>query len=460
MEENLKKYLPQVDQLIKRAEKEGFGDQEPWLKEALKNLIEKQRKAIFSGSFNEEEDLFSAKSFKKNLSEELIRLKTPPFKRVINATGTVIHTNLGRSPLSREIIREIEPYLCGYSTLEFDLKSGKRGSRQENIKSNIFDKRRFLVVNNNASACLLVLSTLAKGREVIVSRGELVEIGGSFRIPEVMELSGCFLKEVGTTNKTKIQDYEKAITDNTALILKVHRSNFRLEGFVEDPETGKLLELAKRYGIPFYYDIGSGALPLIKKFDSQEPVINDFKDDNTILSFSTDKLLGGCQGGVILASDDYLEKMKKHPLYRAIRPDKFTIYYLERLFFHISGGNYDYVPVLRIILQSQEEIKRKAQYIYGALKKLAGNKLFIEVARDNSAFGGGSLPAKQLPTYVIRFRTEILKDEEIRRHFLDQNPAVIIRQKEGFNIIDLRTVERVELKDLIKAFDQLVGKIS
>lgn len=454
----MRKYLPQVDFLINRAQREGFEEHPALLKKAIKRLLERQKELIIKGVFKEEEDIFSGDNFKKELSREIAEMAMPPYKRIINATGTIIHTNLGRAPLSKEIIQEIEPYVCHYSSLEFDIKGAKRGSRQDNIRASLWPEKGMVIVNNNAAACLLVLSALAKGKEVIVSRGELVEIGGSFRIPEVMELSGCLLREVGTTNKTRLSDYEKAINDNTGMILKVHRSNFRLEGFVEEVGHKELMALSKRFNIPFYFDMGSGALEIIKRFDSKEPIITEvIKEGADIISFSSDKLLGGCQGGVIVGNKDLVGRLKRHPLYRAIRPDKLTIYYLERLFYYISIEDYQKIPVFKMMLEDLEDIRKRANRAFRLIKKEIKNDFCIEVSRDEATFGGGSMPLKTLPTYVIRFKLP-WDENKIKRYFLDNDPPILIRQQNGYSILDFRTIFEEEINNIVRTVINLFLK--
>lgn len=447
----LKNYIPQIDYLIRKARALGFKENLILLKSAIKNLVEKQKTLILDNSFREKDDFFSSDDrFKEVLEKEILEVLMPPFKRVINATGTIIHTNLGRAPLSEDILKEIMPYICNYSTLEFNIKERKRGSRQDILSPTLFNAEDILLVNNNASACLLVLSTLAKGKEVVVSRSELVEIGGSFRIPEVMELSGCILKEVGTTNKTKIGDYEKAINENTGLILKVHRSNFVIDGFVEEVTPKELVKLSKKYNIPFYFDTGSGALEIYKKIDKNEPVINEVLGYGVdIVSFSTDKLLGGCQGGIILGKKLFLERMKKHPLYRAIRPDKISIYYIERLLKYLFLSDYTKAPVIEMIFCDFEKIKRRAKNALRRIKKHIKSENII-MSEDISTFGGGSLPLKTLPTCVIKIRYE-KGDEEVKRFFLEYNPPILTRQKNGYTIFDFRTVKDEEVHFIVNA---------
>lgn len=452
MDKNISKYLPQIDKLLKETEKFSLpkGTTKTLLKKALSNLSEKQRKALLDGSFTEEKDLFSKENFKKALFEELNCLASPTVKTVVNATGTLIHTNLGRAPLSPFIIDEIKPFLTEYSDLEFDLLTGKRGSREKHLFQDFFENYKILVVNNNAAACLLVLSTLAKGKEVIVSRGELVEIGGSFRIPDIMKQSGAILREVGTTNKTRLADYESSISDNTGLILKVHRSNFVMDGFVEDVSSEQLLSLSKRYGIPFFLDAGSGALKILSHLSTSEPVIeNEISLGVDIISFSGDKLLGGTQAGIIVAKPSLLKQFKDNPLYRALRPDKFTIYYLSRLFYYLSIGDTTKSPVIKNLLTLESEIKKRAEKLFRLLKGVP--KDAVKIDKDVSAPGGGALPGVFLPTFVVKIKHPSKKEEEVRKFFLNLPKPIITRQKEAYTLIDLRTVFEEDLAYIAKA---------
>jgi L-seryl-tRNA(Ser) seleniumtransferase len=401
--------------------------------------------AIKKGVFDDSNDLFSNENFRKSLLSYIDKITSSKIKRVINATGTVIHTNLGRSPLSKEIIEEIMPFVCNYSDLEFDLKEGKRDSRLKHLTPDIFGSEDMLVVNNNASACLLVLNTFACGKEVIVSRGELVEIGGSFRVPEIMKASGALLKEVGTTNKTKIIDYERAINDNTGLILKVHRSNFVIKGFVEEVPSLRLVELSKKYGVPFYFDAGSGAVSIIRNISYDEPIINEEIEKGVdIVSFSGDKLLGGTQSGIIVGKRDFIEIMKKNPLYRALRPDKFTIYYLERLFHYLSSGLYQYIPTLNMLMEPIEKIENRGRRLLKRLKsKISGQ--FLTLTMDYSAPGGGSLPDVELKTWVLKIIHPVMTEEEISKRLLSSMPPVVVRKKENACVVDLRTVKDDEI---------------
>jgi L-seryl-tRNA(Ser) seleniumtransferase len=454
--QNLKKYLPQVDALITRAEKEGFAAlNRNIVKKAVSNLIDKQRKSVLSGIFTNGEDLFSDKNFKSALKKEIENLKRPCFVKIINATGTVIHTNMGRAPLSDKIIKEIIPLLCNYSNLEFDLKTGKRGSRQMHAKPDLFSARDILIVNNNAAACLLVINTFARGKEVIVSRGELVEIGGSFRVPEIMESSGAILKEVGTTNKTHLQDYARAMNDKTGLILKVHRSNFIQKGFIKEVSSAELVELGKKNAVPFYYDAGSGAIAAVRTLCLNEPVIEEEEKKGVdIISFSADKLLGGTQAGIIVGKTGFIDSIKKNPLYRALRPDKFTLYYLERLFFYLSMKEYDTAPVIKMLMENQGAVKERAKKVLNIVERFVPEKA-IALEKDKSMPGGGSLPEVYLDSYVLKIKHPEHSSESVKQFFLSLDPPVAIRQKDGFCVLDLRTVGDSEIKILADSIKKL-----
>lgn len=443
-------FLPKVDNLLERVERENINYPKEIIKKAINLMLDEQRNAIKKGIFEEKNDLFSSENFPTKIKEYINKVMVSKINRVINATGTVIHTNLGRAPLSEKIINNIMPALCNYSDLEFDLNEGKRGSRLKHLTPELFEAEDILVVNNNASACLLVLNTIAEGKEVIVSRGELVEIGGSFRVPEIMRVSGAHLKEVGTTNKTRIIDYEKAINDNTGLILKVHRSNFVLKGFTEEVSSIKLVELSRKYNIPFYLDAGSGALSVIKNISNEEPIINEeIKKGVDIVSFSGDKLLGGPQAGIIVGKKDLVELMKRNPLYRALRTDKFTIYYLERLFYYLSVGLYEYSPALNMLLEPIDRIENRGKKLLKILKNKIDMK-FLTLATDYSAPGGGSLPDIELETWVLKISHPEMDEEDLAKKLLSASPPVVVRRKENACVIDFRTVKEEEIPVLAK----------
>lgn len=330
----------------------------------------------------------------------LMEWTTSTFRPVINASGVILHTNLGRAPLSLDAVRAIQLAAQGYSTLEFDLASGKRGSRTaytDLLLQKLTGAESALVVNNNASAVLLILTALAKGKRIIISRTQLVEIGGSFRIPDVMKQSGAKLIEVGTTNKVHLRDYREELAEGAALVLRAHRSNFKIVGFTEEPEIDKIAKLSHEYGVPLVDDLGSGALMDTEKFGlGHEPTIQEsLAAGADLICFSGDKLVGGPQAGIIIGRKDLLDKLKKHPLNRALRADKLCFAALNATLLHyLKDEATKKIPVWRMISMTQEQIRTRAD----AWREALG---MGEVVRGESMVGGGSLPEECLPTYGL-----------------------------------------------------------
>ena len=380
-------------------------------------------------------------------------------KPVINATGIVIHTNLGRSILSEDIMDHVKCVSCGYSTLEYDLAKGARGKRYSHVQRllrEITSAEDALIVNNNASAVFVCLRELAKGKEVIVSRGELVEIGGSFRVPDVMSESGAILREVGTTNKTHLHDYEKAITDNTALLLKVHQSNFRTIGFTKLVEINELVDLGRKYNIPVMFDLGSGCLIDLKPYGIFiEPSVQEIvRSDCDIVTFSGDKLLGGPQGGIIAGKKTLIERISKNPLMRAIRVDKMTLSAFEATFMKyidIEKAKNE-IPTLKMLLQDITVIHERAKKIY---EKIKGLYELIDAAmlEDESQAGGGSLPELNFKTYVVAIKPKKITVSSFENRLRKCPTAVIARIKEDKLIIDARTVQDKEIDTLVHMID-------
>lgn len=382
-------------------------------------------------------------------------------QKVINATGVVIHTNLGRSRLSERALEQITETARGYSTLEYDVKTGARGSRHSLVEEYIMrltGAEAAMVVNNNASAVYLVLKALAAGTEVIVSRGELVEIGGSFRISEIMELSDAELIEVGTTNKTRITDYERAITEETGMILKVHKSNFAILGFTEDVEADDLVRLAQAREIPLYEDLGSGTL-----FDfsaegigTESTVQTQIAKGIDIISFSGDKLLGGPQAGIIVGKKKYIDILKGHQLARVLRVDKFTLASLEATFkAYMAGSEREEIPTVRDITATMEQIKEKIAKFTNAMKQ--NQELTYKVIKGSSKVGGGTMPDVDLPTYIVEVTYDKMKAGELAEKLRRNNPPIIVRVKGDVVQLDFRTITDDEVADVIKAFRTLEG---
>jgi L-seryl-tRNA(Ser) seleniumtransferase len=378
----------------------------------------------------------------------------PSLRRVINASGVVLHTNLGRAPLPEDAITQLRQVSAGYSNLEFDVQKGKRGKRDvhiDRILRQLLGCEAAIVVNNNAAAVLLVLNTLGEGGEVIASRGEQVEIGDSFRIPEIMARSGARLREVGTTNRTRIKDYERAIGDNTRLLLRVHPSNFRMIGFTERPALEDFVELGKRRNIPTFEDLGSGCIVDLRPVGvADEPVAADsIRAGIDVISFSGDKLLGGPQAGIIAGKKLYVEKIRQNPLFRALRVDKLTISVLEFVLRAYLCGKTDEIPVWRMLHASAGELRARAESF--AQRVGQGAKL-IEL---NSLVGGGSAPETYVPSWGVALDFREFSDAELEQRLRNSNPPVIVRLEEGRVILDFRTIFPADEDDLLRNIEEI-----
>ncbi|WP_028840585.1 L-seryl-tRNA(Sec) selenium transferase [Thermodesulfobacterium hveragerdense] len=386
----------------------------------------------------------------------------PSLQRVINATGVVIHTNLGRAPLAEKAIQEIVKVARFYSNLEFNLEEGKRGSRYahvEEILIEITGAEGALVVNNNASAVLIALNTLALGKEVIVSRGELVEIGGSFRVPDVMKWAGCILREVGTTNKTHLYDYERAINENTGLLLKVHKSNFAIVGFTKEVSSEELVALGKKYNLPVMEDLGSGCLIDLSKYGySKEPTVKDVLASGVdIVTFSGDKLLGGPQAGIILGKKEFIEKIRKNPLNRALRIDKLTLAGLEATLrlYRDETLAIEHIPTLKMILTPKEKLKKASLKLFRQLKKIDLQGFTFKVIESSGKTGGGSLPLLDLPSFVVGIYSEKFSPQRLQEFLRKNNPPIITRIEEDFLVIDPRCLFPEDYPEILRAFQRL-----
>lgn len=416
---------------------------------------------------NNEQENYSREELLKKAEKRLERLwqneRNSGLRKVINATGVIIHTNLGRAPLSENARRSLIENASGYCNLEYDFtngKRGKRGARAENLLTELTGADAALIVNNCAAAAFLVLTVLAKGGEVVISRGELVEIGGDFRVPDVMEQSGAILREVGATNRTRVSDYEKALNENTRLILKVHPSNYRIVGFTAAPTLAKLAELARRNDILLYEDAGSGALFDLSKYGlADEPVIGDsIKSGADVVTFSGDKLLGGVQSGLIVGRREVIEKIRKHPLYRALRVDKLIYAALEAtLESYRRGTSLQEIPVLRMLSMSETELKKRIKKFADKLRKKTGENqaLKFEIIEGNSVVGGGSAPMVQPVTTLIALKHDEMSATNLEQKLRLSQPPVIARILEDKVLIDLRTVSEDEEVELLKILSEV-----
>jgi L-seryl-tRNA(Ser) seleniumtransferase len=380
------------------------------------------------------------------VADEVRNWLAPSLHRVINATGVILHTNLGRAPISAAAISQFEETATRYSNLEYDIAAGQRGKRDVHtakLLTSLTGAEAAIVVNNNAAAVFLILNTLAKGAEVIVSRGELIEIGDGFRIPDIMAESGAILREVGTTNRTRIRDYERAVNARTRLLLRVHPSNFRISGFTERPSLEELVLLGRGNQIPVYEDLGSGSLADLSTAGISEPVARASCEAGvSVVSFSGDKLLGGPQAGIIAGKKEAVERIRRNPLFRTLRVDKLTIAALEATLKAYHRGALDEIPVLRMIRASREEIGRRASRFADRLRDALPADVSVELGEGFSVIGGGSTPDQQLATALIALRSGRLSpatiDEKLR------NPAhaipVVARVTDDRLVLDLRTV--------------------
>ena len=381
-------------------------------------------------------------------------------RRIINATGVIIHTNLGRAPLMREAVERIAEAAAGYSNLEFDLEKGERGARDghaQHLFAQLFARQGVpgtatIVVNNNAAAVLLALAVLAEGAEVIVSRGELVEIGGSFRIPEIMAQSGAVLREVGTTNRTRIADYESSITERTRLLLRVHRSNFEIVGFTEQPTLAELVELGRRRGIAVMEDLGSGALVELEPYGiSGEPsVYASLRAGVSLVTYSGDKLLGGPQAGLATGDPALVARMRAHPLFRALRVDKMCYAALEATLVTYLREEYDSLPILRMLRLPSEEVERRCQ-----LLAVSASGLSAQVVATRTVIGGGAAPGKTLPSFALSLAYDRMSATEFARRLRHKATPIVARVEEDRVLLDLRTVDPADDRYLAETLAML-----
>lgn len=395
----------------------------------------------------------------RNLAQIVENKLKPSLRKVINATGVAIHTNLGRAPLSSEAQKQIEEIAMSYSTLEYNLSTGERGSRYFHaveLLTTLTGAEDALIVNNNAAAVFLALNTLASGKEVIVWRGELIEIGGSFRLPEIMKMSGAALKEVGTTNKVYLGDYKTAITEETALLMKVHPSNFRIVGFTREVELKELVELGMMHKLPVLYDAGSGALiNLSERGFPGEPTIQEaVKAGASLVTFSGDKLLGGPQAGIIVGKKEYVEKLKKNHLNRALRIDKLTLAGLEAtLKLYFEENPWEKVPVLKLLFTPVDKLKQRAKKIAAKINQETNFK--AEAIPTQAESGGGALPATPISSFGVALSSLRIPAQKLQEYLRNFEPPVIVRVQEDKVILDMRTIFPEEEKIIINALKNI-----
>ena len=383
-------------------------------------------------------------------------------RKVINATGIIIHTNLGRAPLLSRAKENIAEVAEGYSNLEYDLEKGERGSRYmhfEKILRDLTGAESALVVNNNAAAVWVVLNTLAHGHEAVVSRGELIEIGGSFRLPDIMRQSGCVLKEVGTTNKTRLSDYERAISQETRLFLIAHTSNYRILGFTEQVVLKELVELGRTFNIPVMKDLGSGNFVDLTPYglEDEPTVMETLSSGVDVVTFSGDKLLGGPQAGIIAGKKHYLDEIKRNPLLRAIRVDKFTLAALEATLREYVDPEkaVKSIPVLKMLTATQEELKKKAKTLFRQITRKVKDAYEIRIEKDFSQAGGGSLPLQTLPTWVVTLTPRSFSVTELDKRLRQHHPPIVARINQERLLVDVRTVFAHEMSIISEALERV-----
>jgi L-seryl-tRNA(Ser) seleniumtransferase len=448
---DLYRKLPSVDELLHQPEFAALAEAEgrAAVTDAAREVLGTLRNEIASGELDASAVELAVGGLGNAVGRRLRQSLAPSLCPVINATGVILHTNLGRAPLAEAALEHIREVAGTYSNLEFDVASGERGKREvhvERLTARLLNQQGLtgistVVVNNNAAAVLLSLNTLAEGGEVIVSRGELVEIGGSFRIPDVMAKSGAVLREVGTTNRTRLADYERVINERTRLLLRVHRSNFQIVGFTEQPSLEHLVALARKHKLRILEDLGSGAMIELRSVGvSGEPSVWDsLRAGVDVVTYSGDKLLGGPQAGLINGQSETVARIRANPLFRALRVDKLTYAALEATLLAYVRQDHNAIPAVRMMRLSAEEIGRRAQALADALRAKAP-KLKVEVIEGASVIGGGAAPGATLPTVLLAVTCEDLSADELAAHLRAHQPPIVARVEQGRVLLDLRTV--------------------
>jgi L-seryl-tRNA(Ser) seleniumtransferase len=462
---DLYRLLPSVDDLLRHSEILPLIELEgqPAVVEAVRAALAQLRQEISAGHLNHEKAVALAiAGLPDGIARQLHAAMEFSLRPVINATGVVLHTNLGRAPLAESALRRISEVAGRYSNLEFDIAEGQRGKRDvhaERLFSRLLNQEgvsgiRTVVVNNCAAAVMLALNSLAESGEVVVSRGELVEIGGSFRVPDVMTKSGAVLREVGTTNRTRIADYERAITEKTRLLLRVHRSNFAIIGFTEQPSLEELVALGRKHNIPVMEDLGSGALLPLRSMGIQESgVPESLRAGVDLVTYSGDKMLGGPQAGLLSGRAELIQRVRSNPLFRALRVDKLAYAALEATLMEYVRQNYAAIPTVRMMLMPAEEIRRRAEALAAKLRRAP--HLQVEIIAGKSLIGGGSAPDSTLATFLLAVTAASLSADELAARLRGHTPAIVARVEEGRVLLDLRTVFEHEELVVAKALYEI-----
>lgn len=439
------RHLPKIDKLIANSAFEGLNIER--ITTISRAHIDTLRQSILSGEISELNEEALIQDILKTYKEAL----TPSLKPLINATGVIVHTNLGRSCIHAELLERAKPVITHYSNLEYNLEAGERGERYEHVSRHLCELlgvEDVLVVNNNASAVFLILNTFAKDKEAVVSRGELVEIGGSFRVPDVMSQSGAILKEIGTTNKTRIADYDNAVNENTSILMKVHQSNFSIEGFSEEASFEEIVTLAKEKNLIDYYDLGSGYLPELPfGLTRAEPPLSKLLECKpSLISFSGDKLLGSVQAGIIVGSKALIAKLKKNQLLRMLRVDKITLSLLEESIKAYLNDELHLIPTMHLLRRSQEALRVKAQELQEAI----GEKR-CSILESVSYVGGGTMPNRKIPTVALHVKGDA---KQLEKTFRDN--LIIGRIEDDSFLLDLRSIREEDEALLITKTNELL----
>jgi len=465
-QQKLLRMLPGVDQLLELSKADAFFEDMPKtvVTRSIRQTLESRRHRILTAESGISAPDLSAARIMQRVKDAVGEDMTPNLKSVINATGVVVHTNLGRSLVSSEVSENLAQIAGRYSNLEYDLKAGRRGSRYssvEDILCEISGAEAGMVVNNNAAAVLLCLETIARNQEVVVSRGELVEIGGSFRVPDVMTKSGAILKEVGTTNRTHLRDYENALDNNTALMLKVHRSNYSVIGFTAEVSLKELVELGLKNDVPVMEDLGSGTFIDFSRYGLvKEPTVQESVSAGVdVVTFSGDKLLGGPQAGIIVGKKQIVERVKQNPLARALRIDKMTLAALETTLrlYRDEDRAIRRIPTLRMLTVDINDLTTRAANLADDLSAIGGSRIDIELVQLSSKAGGGALPLLELPSRCLRIRVHGLSANKLEKYLRRNEPPIIGRIENDAYVIDPRTLLDDDLPIILTAFENLLN---
>lgn len=457
--QTLLRNLPKVDKIIDLLKEKEFFKDKPYKEvyDAVNEGIDLFRKGILDGNIT----TYTVEDIEQAITKSLTKNLEFNFKRVVNGTGTILHTNLGRALFSKDLIEHLQNSLCGYSNLEFDLKTGERGSRYSHVEeliAKVTGAEAALVVNNNAAAVMLCLNEFSKNTEVIISRGELVEVGGSFRIPDIMELSSAKLVEVGTTNRTHLIDYERAINENTSMLLKVHTSNYHISGFTKSVSNKEIAELAKENGIISMEDLGSGVLVDFSKYGlKKEPTIFESLNSGIdLITFSGDKLLGGPQCGIIIGKKKLISKLKKNQFLRAFRVCKMTISALEFTFKQYVDEKVavEKNPTLNRILEPLSEVFKRAEILKNLLKEIG---IDSEIIETKAIIGGGSMPDATIESYGVLIPS--LNGKQVETAFLKEDTPIVGRVQNNQFFIDLKTIHSDEYSVIVQSFKKFLESV-